>query len=390
MFRCKDLLTLPSMAKAKIIAGQEGLNRDIRWAYKPETMEFAEWIHGHELLIASSAVIGREDFDLMRLVTESVRLNMSGILLLVGEDYIHRVEKKVLSYADDSQMPVFVLPWNIPLIDVFEELGHAIAYHDKVDSERADILSCILLGNVKNDDVIRYQAELAGYDFSGEQRIFAIRIKDIYSYDALWLQEKLAECFGEYNKSIIPTRFSQNLVGIAGIGIEEQDDIEKIFTKFMEAAKEKYPQFECVIGIGNGYTELSKLQHSFKQATKCLAGVAFKSKDRIIWYERLGFVKVLMELENKEILQKYQYEVLGPLIEYDTENHTEMVKTLQAYFDANENIKDTAELIFNHPNTIKYRIKRIEEILGVNFDEVSDRYELYTALMIHNMIDNIM
>ena len=42
MFECKDLLTLPSMAQAKIIAGKSGLSNSIRWVYKPENMNFAK------------------------------------------------------------------------------------------------------------------------------------------------------------------------------------------------------------------------------------------------------------------------------------------------------------------------------------------------------------
>ena len=387
MFRCRDLLTLPSLAKAKVIAGHEGLNRDIRWAYKPETMNFAEWIHGHELLIISSALIDREDFDLEKLLSESVRLNMSGILLLIGEEYIHRVSKKFVAFADENHMPVFVLPWNIPLIDVFEELGHAIAYHDRMDSESVDVLSCILLGTMENEEIIRYQAELAGYDFGGEQRIFVIRMPDAYDYDEMWLKEKLAECFGEKNKSTVTIRFSQNLVGIADIGEEEYDTTEEIFVRFCSAAEEKFSKFRCVIGIGNGFSELSKLQQSFKQASKCMDAISLYSEDeKIIWYEKLGFKKVLMELKNQQILQDYQYEVLGKLIAYDDENHTELLKTLMAYFASNENIKDTAERIFNHPNTIKYRIRRIEEILGVDLDNSRDKYELYNAIMCYRLL----
>ena len=51
MFQCKDLLTLPSMAKARIIAGKSGLSNRIRWVYKPENMNFAKWVKGQELLI---------------------------------------------------------------------------------------------------------------------------------------------------------------------------------------------------------------------------------------------------------------------------------------------------------------------------------------------------
>ena len=64
MFQCKDLLTLPSMAKARIIAGKSGLSNRIRWVYKPENMNFAKWVKGQELLIISTPVIQSKDFDL--------------------------------------------------------------------------------------------------------------------------------------------------------------------------------------------------------------------------------------------------------------------------------------------------------------------------------------
>lgn len=48
MFRCRDLLALPTMTRAKLIAGENGLDREIRWSYKAEGMDFADWVHGRE------------------------------------------------------------------------------------------------------------------------------------------------------------------------------------------------------------------------------------------------------------------------------------------------------------------------------------------------------
>ena len=100
MFQCKDLLSLPTMSKAKLVAGEKGLDNGIRWSYKAESMNFSGWIHGQELLIVSSPVIKSKDFDLYQLVKEAIRLNLSGILLLVGEEYIKSVSKNILNLAD--------------------------------------------------------------------------------------------------------------------------------------------------------------------------------------------------------------------------------------------------------------------------------------------------
>ena len=68
MFQCKDLLTLPSMAKARIIAGKSGLSNRIRWVYKPENMNFAKWVKGQELLIISTPVIQSKDLTCKQLL----------------------------------------------------------------------------------------------------------------------------------------------------------------------------------------------------------------------------------------------------------------------------------------------------------------------------------
>ena len=64
MFQCKDLLTLPSMAKARIIAGKSGLSNRIRWVYKPENMNFAKWVKGQEPVTSNIRVL-QSDLELL-------------------------------------------------------------------------------------------------------------------------------------------------------------------------------------------------------------------------------------------------------------------------------------------------------------------------------------
>lgn len=100
MFQCKDLLTLPSMAKARIIAGKSGLSNRIRWVYKPENMNFAKWVKGQELLIISTPVIQSKDFDLQAVIKKAKKLDMAGALLLVGDKYIASIDSTIISYSN--------------------------------------------------------------------------------------------------------------------------------------------------------------------------------------------------------------------------------------------------------------------------------------------------
>ena len=172
MFLCKDLLSLPTLSKAKLVAGENGLSNGIRWSYKAESMDFANWIHGQELLIVSSPVIQSKDFDLYQLVKEAIRHELSGILLLVGEEYIKSVSKKVIKISDENKIPIICLPGAIPLVDILEELGHAIAYKDKAMENYEDLLADIIFGTRIDTTALSIKAKLLGYNIDKPQRIF--------------------------------------------------------------------------------------------------------------------------------------------------------------------------------------------------------------------------
>jgi purine catabolism regulator len=72
--------------------------------------------------------------------------------------------------------------------------------------------------------------------------------------------------------------------------------------------------------------------------------------------------------------------VLGPLIEYDREQGTELIKTLQAYLECDRSPSRASELLFIHTQTVNYRITRIQELTGRSMRSTGDVSELWFAL----------
>lgn len=99
MFQCKDLYTLSSLSKLKLIAGNNGLHKGIRWVYKAESLSLSQWVHGGELLIISRPVSSEPNFNLSVLLKEAIHLNMSGALLLIGPNYIEKSQNPCFPYA---------------------------------------------------------------------------------------------------------------------------------------------------------------------------------------------------------------------------------------------------------------------------------------------------
>ena len=154
-----------------------------------------------------------------------------------------------------------------------------------------------------------------------------------------------------------------------------------IFSAFFKHLKEFDEEIVCQIGVGSSCEQISNLRDSFTEASKCIDMAA-----TVQWYEELGFFRLLMSMNDRKLLEEYMQQTLGKIIEYDEKNKTQLVETLEAYFHCNENMKDTAEYIYSHPNTIKYRLQRIEEICGRSLENSKDKLELQVSLYIMQVL----
>lgn len=140
------------------------------------------------------------------------------------------------------------------------------------------------------------------------------------------------------------------------------------------------------IGIGRACKGIGSAWHSLQDAEKAVEAARAYMDDRIVEFEKLGIYKIFCQDHLKEELQSFYNSTLKDLVDYDRKRDTELVKTLQVYFDTNGNLKRMSEILFTHYNTILYRINRIKEITAKNLESEHDRYGLQTALKIMNIL----
>ncbi len=76
---------------------------------------------------------------------------------------------------------------------------------------------------------------------------------------------------------------------------------------------------------------------------------------------------------------------LGPLLDYDTRRGSELVKTLQAYFDAGGSPRHAATQLHVHVNTVSQRLERISALLGPHWQQPDPALELQLALRLRRL-----
>ena len=86
------------------------------------------------------------------------------------------------------------------------------------------------------------------------------------------------------------------------------------------------------------------------------------NEQTVFGFEDLGLLRLLYAADPEKETSQFVQEILGPLIENDHQKHSDLIKTLDYYFEYAGNVKRISEEMFTHYNTIAYRIKNIQEI----------------------------
>ncbi|MDF2677121.1 MAG: transcriptional regulator, PucR family, partial [Bacillota bacterium] len=140
------------------------------------------------------------------------------------------------------------------------------------------------------------------------------------------------------------------------------------------------------IGIGNYHSSLYELDYGI---TECLnaSKVGEKNQKNLSLYNDIGIYKILLPYLDDHWVQDFYLNLITPIKNYDEKNSTDMLITAIAYIENEGIIKNTAQFLFQHENTIRYRINKIKEILKM---ENSDGYfyeQLSIAIKIYKLIN---
>lgn len=195
----------------------------------------------------------------------------------------------------------------------------------------------------------------------------------------------------ELNQQIIMGDKSDSIIILLAVDhMSEAKKVKEITTtlgkRVIEKAQTILPNISISIGIGRYYPRMEDLNKSYEDAKKSITlGKLFK-KESIIHFDDLGIYRLLYYENLKPELIRFYSETLKPLVEYDRKKDTELVKTLESYFENGGNLKSISKELFTHYNTILYRIQRIEEICDLNLQNPQDRLNLEIALKIMGII----
>ena len=113
------------------------------------------------------------------------------------------------------------------------------------------------------------------------------------------------------------------------------------------------------------------------------ANVAEGDAERpVLAFEETGAYRLLLSAmsEDPGELQRFYAETVEPLVSYDEQYETDLVQTVEAFLDADGNVAGTAQRLFTHRHTIRYRLERVRELTGLDVGSTDGREKLSLGL----------
>ena len=112
------------------------------------------------------------------------------------------------------------------------------------------------------------------------------------------------------------------------------------------------------------------------------ANVAEARGASTLTFEETGSYRLLLTAvsEDPSELHRFFDETVAPLIGYDEQYETELVRTLDTFLDEDANVARTAERLYTHRHTIRYRLERVRELTGLDVGSTDGRERLGLGL----------
>ena len=97
-------------------------------------------------------------------------------------------------------------------------------------------------------------------------------------------------------------------------------------------------------------------------------------------YKELGSFQLLLSLQDDEALRLFCDSILGPIEAGEGHYGGELMRSLEAFIEENGQWERAAKRLYCHRHTLRYRIRRVEELTGRNLSSARDRIEFWLAL----------
>ncbi|TMR10594.1 PucR family transcriptional regulator [Nonomuraea turkmeniaca] len=248
---------------------------------------------------------------------------------------------------------------------------------------RADFLRDVLTGRAGTIERITTRARAFGWDLSRPVTVLVAELDP--DGDERSAQDRLVSCWTAAIRRHDPrgavAGFSHEVVAVVDAAIDATRVAKDAASAFADV-----PPATFSTGTSRPSPGAETLPEAYSQALKAArVGRQLHGPGAVAHFDQLGVYRLLSLVNDTDELHAFVRETLGPLASDDDAENADLRRTLQVLLETNLNVAETARRLHFHYNTLRYRIGKLERLLGNFTDDPHLRLNLTLALHVLRM-----
>ena len=144
--------------------------------------------------------------------------------------------------------------------------------------------------------------------------------------------------------------------------------------------------YKFTIGIGMPIDDYLNIRKSYIQANEAIRYLNNSDESAVCFYEDCIVDQLIDSVNDRQVLESFEKLSLGKLLDYDKTHGTNLIETLEVYFEHNGNVSTAAKKLFLHRNSLIYRIDKIKEILNSDLKNSTELLALQVGLRVMKIL----
>ena len=371
-----------------LTAGEGGMHGMVSWIHMVESTEASSFLEGGEIVFTTGIGTGPE-CPLVELVRSIWEHNASGLIINIGP-YVKSIPPEVISFGNEHDFPIFSVPWKIHIAEIMRIFCFAITKTDQLRFEIAAAFKNAIFFPIQQEIYVVPLSQ-RGFDANWHYNVCVLQFgsassvpSDEDSRETLAVNLENAMHHHHYRDFAV-FRDGDEIISVVGNYSEEElrlfiSELIRYVRLFLGKSS------QLLGGVGRTTKSIRCISKSYSQAVSiCRLHAKGKVDPDLIFYTDLGLYKLLIGIEDREILAEYYNNTLAPLSAYDQEQDSDLSRVLSCYLKHDGSVKETADELFVHRNTVNYKLKRIESLLHMNLSALDTRLQLSIAFMLQDM-----
>ena len=397
-YRVINLLESPLLKGAKLLAGEDQLEQNIRWAHTVELSEQVENVPKNvlqnDLMVVTGPILKEDPPAILDALAKIAVEKKVSAMIVFQKEYLQEVPQAVIRTMRRNKIPlIFVQEPQPPLTDLISEITYGIMNNDSINMRKQGLLYDIIADDVKDEEAFYSRAKFHSLDLRVPHQAIYIKysLSKVKGSSAALIRSIEMTCnqvFGQYYANLLMVPEHEAFVYL----IPENPyraSVVKIAGQLLEGLQALSTSLNVVIGIGGLYERVAGFHRSIveaKEITEVLR--VFGQTNTYQTIQKMIFPVFLLENKDNLALKMIYDRTVLRLCKFEQAGNPDLVDTLDVYLSCDKNISVAAEQLYIHRNTLRNRLQRIEQVTQKHLDNRDDCLELTLALYLHKFISN--